>query len=113
MPHVHHLSVAPVKSLGLVHPETITLDARGAVGNRRFGRAELLWSRISREPGATFAGRPGTASSRPDAQTARPNVSRAGAWIQTGWPATMEGAIRSGRAAARALSASPREAEAA
>jgi squalene-associated FAD-dependent desaturase len=100
-------------------PDLLALRGRDLVDlmaselTARFGRAELLWSRISREPGATFAGRPGTASSRPDAQTARPNVSRAGAWTQTGWPATMEGAIRSGRAAARVLSASPQKAEAA
>jgi squalene-associated FAD-dependent desaturase len=69
----------------------------------RLGRAELLWSRVSREPEATFAGRPGTAARRPGPETRRPNVVRAGAWTDTGWPATMEGAIRSGRAAARAL----------
>ena len=36
MPYVHRLSVAPVKSLRLLHPEAITLDTGGAVGNRRF-----------------------------------------------------------------------------
>jgi squalene-associated FAD-dependent desaturase len=75
----------------------------------RLGRAEVLWSRVSREPAATFAARPGTASLRPGAPTGRPNVVRAGAWTDTGWPATMEGAIRSGREAARALAASVRE----
>jgi squalene-associated FAD-dependent desaturase len=69
----------------------------------RLGRAELLWSRVSREPGATFAARPGTAIRRLGADTGRPGVVRAGAWTDTGWPATMEGAIRSGRVAARAL----------
>jgi hypothetical protein len=69
----------------------------------RLGPAELLWSRVSREPEATFAGRPGTAAARPGTATGRPNVARAGAWTATGWPATMEGAIRSGRAAARLL----------
>ena len=67
----------------------------------RLGGAELLWSRVSREPAATFAGRPGTARARRGPATERPNVVRAGAWTDTGWPATMEGAIRSGRAAAR------------
>ena len=67
----------------------------------RLGRAKLLWSRVSREPLATLALRPGV--SRPAVrQTARANVVRAGAWTDTGWPATMEGAVRSGRAAARA-----------
>jgi squalene-associated FAD-dependent desaturase len=75
----------------------------------RLGRADLLWSRVSREPAATFAARPGTASRRPGAETGRANVVRAGAWTDTGWPATMEGAVRSGREAARLLSASVRE----
>ena len=75
----------------------------------RLGRAEVLWSRVSREPAATFAARPGTAALRPGAATSRPNVVRAGAWTDTGWPATMEGAIRSGREAARVLVASVRE----
>jgi squalene-associated FAD-dependent desaturase len=74
----------------------------------RLGQAELLWSRISREPSATFAGRPGTRRLRAGTQTARENVVRAGAWTDTGWPATMEGAVRSGKAAAAALAA-PRE----
>ena len=66
----------------------------------RLGTAELLWSRVSREPYATIALRPGT--ERPAAATARPNVLRAGSWTDTGWPATMESAVRSGRAAAKA-----------
>jgi len=75
----------------------------------RLGEAEVIWSRVSREPGATFAARPGTAERRRGTDTGLPNVVRAGAWTDTGWPATMEGAIRSGREAARVLSASVRE----
>jgi hypothetical protein len=75
----------------------------------RLGDAELLWSRVSREPAATIAVRPGSEAQRPGPQTRRPNVTRAGAWTGTGWPATMEGAIRSGRAAARALTAQRQE----
>jgi squalene-associated FAD-dependent desaturase len=67
----------------------------------RLGEAELLWSRVSREPHATIALRPGTA--RPSQRTARANVVRAGAWTDTGWPVTMESAVRSGRAAAGML----------
>ncbi|HSK14784.1 MAG TPA: hydroxysqualene dehydroxylase HpnE [Gaiellaceae bacterium] len=74
----------------------------------RLGRADLLWSRVSREPAATFAALPGTASRRPGPETGRPGVARAGAWTDTGWPATMESAVRSGRAAARhALATGP------
>jgi hydroxysqualene dehydroxylase len=70
----------------------------------RLGEARLLWSRVSREPAATFAGRPGTAERRLGQRTSRINVARAGAWTDTGWPATMESAVRSGRAAAKVLS---------
>ena len=65
----------------------------------RLGDADLLWSRVSREPYATVALRPGV--QRPGVVTARPNVVRAGSWTDTGWPATMESAIRSGRRAAQ------------
>ncbi len=80
----------------------------GAV-TERLGPAELLWSRVSREPEATIAVRPGSEAHRPGPQTARPNVTRAGAWTGTGWPPTMEGAVRSGLAAARALKATRQE----
>jgi squalene-associated FAD-dependent desaturase len=73
----------------------------------RLGPAELLWSRVSREPAATIAVRPGSEAHRPGPETSRPNVARAGAWTRTGWPATMEGAIRSGQAAARVLASAP------
>ena len=65
----------------------------------RLGGAELLWSRVSREPYATVSLRPGVR--RPGVETSRPDVARAGAWTDTGWPATMESAIRSGRLAAQ------------
>jgi hydroxysqualene dehydroxylase len=67
----------------------------------RLGGAELLWSRVSREPDATIALRPGLERAAPG--LVRPGLARAGAWTGTGWPATMESAVRSGRAAARAL----------
>ncbi|MGH2977883.1 MAG: hydroxysqualene dehydroxylase HpnE [Gaiellaceae bacterium] len=63
----------------------------------RLGEAKLLWSRVSREPYATVALRPGVR--RPGVETSRPDVARAGSWTDTGWPATMESAIRSGRRA--------------
>jgi hydroxysqualene dehydroxylase len=67
----------------------------------RFGVAEVLWSRVSREPEATIALRPGVA--RPAPGLVREGVALAGAWTDTGWPATMEGAVRSGRSAVQAL----------
>ncbi len=87
------------------------VDLLAAELTARLEPAELLWSRVSREPAATFAARPGTAARRPGAETGKPGIARAGAWTDTGWPATMEGAIRSGRTAARALlSSRPSEA---
>ena len=59
----------------------------------RLGPAELLWSRVSREPAATIAVRPGTEARRRGPHTGRANVTRAGAWTATGWPPTMEGAV--------------------
>jgi squalene-associated FAD-dependent desaturase len=67
----------------------------------RLGHAEVTWSRVSREPAATIALRPGV--HRPGPRTEREMVVRAGAWAGTGWPATMEGAVRSGRTAAALL----------
>jgi squalene-associated FAD-dependent desaturase len=54
------------------------------------------------ERAATFHQRPGTARLRPGARTRAPGIYLAGAWTGTGWPATMEGAVRSGEAAAHA-----------
>jgi squalene-associated FAD-dependent desaturase len=69
----------------------------------RLGDAELVWSRLSREPRATFAARPGTRRLRWPMTTPRPNVYLAGAWTASDWPATMEAAVRSGVAAAEAV----------
>ncbi|HEY2355073.1 MAG TPA: hydroxysqualene dehydroxylase HpnE [Gaiellaceae bacterium] len=86
-------------------PELLEIRGRGLVDTmagqltERLGQAELLWSRVSREPYATVALRPGI--ERPGVETSRPNVARAGTWTDTGWPATMESAVRSGRRAAQ------------
>ena len=60
---------------------------------------------VTREPQATFRGVPGSARLRPGPRTGIPGLYVAGAWTDTGWPATMEGAVRSGKAAAREASA--------
>jgi len=56
---------------------------------------------VTRERFATFRAVPGAWRSRPGPRTAIDGLALAGAWTDTGWPATMEGAVRSGRAAAR------------
>jgi squalene-associated FAD-dependent desaturase len=55
---------------------------------------------VTRERRATFRQAPGSGALRPKAATRRPGLVLAGAWTDTGWPDTMEGAVRSGLAAA-------------
>jgi squalene-associated FAD-dependent desaturase len=56
---------------------------------------------VSREQAATFRAAPDARRLRPGPQTALPGLLLAGAWTDTGWPATMESAVRSGAAASR------------
>jgi squalene-associated FAD-dependent desaturase len=70
-------------------------------------QARVLDALVTKERKATFRARPGTAALRPGPRTAWPGLAVAGAWTDTGWPATMEGAVRSGRAAATACLAAP------
>jgi squalene-associated FAD-dependent desaturase len=63
-------------------------------------RARLIDGVVTRERAATFRARPGTRQLRPGARTPVEGVFLAGAWCDTGWPATMEGAVRSGTSAA-------------
>jgi uncharacterized protein with NAD-binding domain and iron-sulfur cluster len=67
------------------------------------GGATLLRGVAVRDPEATFVPAPGLR--RPGPATALANTVLAGCWTDTGWPATMEGAVRSGREAARTLAA--------
>lgn len=57
---------------------------------------------VTRERTATFAPAPGVGRLRPAARTNAPGLFLAGSWTATGWPATMEGAVRSGLSAAGA-----------
>ena len=68
------------------------------------GAARVIDGVVIRERAATFAGRPGTRRLRPTTRTPVAGLFLAGAWTDTGWPATMEGAVRSGVAAANAIS---------
>jgi squalene-associated FAD-dependent desaturase len=66
-------------------------------------RAEMIDFFVTRERAATFRPAPGQAALRAPTRTYAPGLFLAGAWTDTGWPATMEGAVRSGQAAARAV----------
>jgi squalene-associated FAD-dependent desaturase len=65
--------------------------------------ANLVKSTVIKEVHATYSPRPGIDAYRPQQSTAWPRVFLAGDWTATGWPATMEGAVRSGYLAAEAL----------
>ncbi len=68
--------------------------------------ANLLKSTVIKEVHATYSPRPGIDQQRPKTETVWPRVFLAGDWTATGWPATMEGAVRSGYLAAEALARS-------
>lgn len=85
--------VAALRARYLPELERLLPAARGA-GVRDFF--------VTRERTATFAPTPGVGRLRPGAHTNAPGLYLAGAWTATGWPATMEGAVRSGFSAAGA-----------
>jgi len=58
---------------------------------------------VVKEQHATFRSLPNAPDNRLPTRTGIPNLLLAGDWTDTGWPATMEGAVRSGNAAARAI----------
>jgi zeta-carotene desaturase len=74
--------------------------------------AQLLKAIVIKETAATFSPEPGVDQWRPAQETKTPCLFLAGDWTATGWPATMEGAVRSGYLAAEAVlrsSASPQK----
>ncbi|MGI9103100.1 MAG: hydroxysqualene dehydroxylase HpnE [Terriglobales bacterium] len=70
----------------------------------KVANAQLLKSTVIKEVNATYAPLPGTDAYRAASRSPWPRVFLAGDWTATGWPATMEGAVRSGYLAAEALS---------
>ena len=66
-------------------------------------QATLVKSAVIKEVNATYSPRPGIDAHRPTSITKWPRVFLAGDWTATGWPATMEGAVRSGYLAAEAI----------
>jgi zeta-carotene desaturase len=65
--------------------------------------AHLEKAQVIKEVRATFSARPGLEALRPTARTVYTNFFLAGDWTRSGWPATMEGAVRSGYIAAEAV----------
>jgi squalene-associated FAD-dependent desaturase len=85
-----HLKVAELRKWVLPHLHRLIPES---------ARAEVEEFFVTREPHATFRPAPGTARLRAPAATRLAGLHLAGAWTDTGWPATMEGAVRSGEAA--------------
>lgn len=69
----------------------------------RVAEAQLRRVKVVTEHAATFSVRPGVDRWRPSQASPLVNLALAGDWTDTGWPATMEGAVRSGELAAQAL----------
>jgi zeta-carotene desaturase len=67
--------------------------------------SRLIRSHVVKEVYATFSARPGLGQLRPGVNTQWPNVFVAGDWVASGWPSTMEGAVRTGYMAAEAVCA--------
>jgi len=88
MPREEVIELA-VRELGDFFPE---------VRNARLEKAHVV-----KEVRATFSAAPGIESLRPGVRTRYPNLFLAGDWTRSGWPATMEGAVRSGYLAAEAI----------
>ncbi|MFE5739934.1 hydroxysqualene dehydroxylase HpnE [Streptomyces celluloflavus] len=86
------LPVAKLRARYLPELERLLPAARGA---------RIIDFFVTRERTATFAPAPGVGRLRPAARTQVPGLFLAGAWTATGWPATMESAVRSGTVAAR------------
>ena len=104
-PHWISVSLSGAHDLVGLPQQTIIERVERAVRRalRRTSGAKLLATRVVKEAEATFRPKPGMNAHRVRPRTSIRNLVLAGAWTATGWPATMESAIRSGRAAAQAL----------
>lgn len=89
--HLAAQSKDELLAMGLAEVRACVPDARTAT---------LVKSAVVRWPKATFAPLPGVDALRPDQRSPLENLFVAGEWTQTGWPSTMEGAVRSGYRAA-------------
>jgi squalene-associated FAD-dependent desaturase len=69
----------------------------------RVKEAKVVKAAVIKEVYATYSIVPGLDQYRPGAKTGWPGIFLAGDWTATGWPATMEGAVRSGYLAAEAI----------
>ena len=102
--HLELVISAARSVLRMSQPEIVALALRELASFFPAVReANLLKSVVTKEVRATFTVPPGVDARRPAARTAWPGLYLAGDWTDTGWPATMEGAARSGFLAAEAV----------
>ena len=78
--------------------DTVVAELRDVFPAAR--EAILRDAKVVTDPTAVLSVRPGVEAARPQSVTAASNILLAGDWTATGWPSTMEGAVRSGRIAA-------------
>ncbi len=99
------VSISAAQDLASAHPSQVTAEVVAALEQLlpRAREAQVLATLVTKEHHATFRATPGSAAHRAPARTRIPGLALAGAWTSTGWPPTMEGAVRSGTAAARAV----------
>jgi squalene-associated FAD-dependent desaturase len=103
--HYYQVVISASRSLAGRDRDEIVAEVRSelsAIWPEAAG-AQLLQARVVTEHAAVFSARPGFEKLRPAQQTAIPELVVAGDWTDTGWPATMEGAVRSGYLAAEAI----------
>jgi zeta-carotene desaturase len=105
------LVVSASKSLvGMQRQEIVDLSVRElAQFFPLVAQAKLLKATVVKEVRATYSIRPQLDLLRPTSASPWPRVFLAGDWVATGWPATMEGAVRSGYLAAEAVSSAAEE----
>ena len=95
----------PLKGLGREEIQRRVAEELARL-NPRVAAATLLRGKVVTEHSATFSAVPGVDDFRPPQRTPVDGLFLAGDWTATGWPATMEGAVRSGYLAAEAVLAS-------
>jgi len=115
-PHTQYLQLVISASYGLVEKsrqEIVDLCWREVQETLPAARAaQLVKATVVKEVAATFSPAPGCDRLRPGSRSPIANLFLAGDWTATGWPATMEGAVRSGYLAAEAILANDGRAQA-
>lgn len=103
--HYYQVVISASHALAGRHRDDVLLEVRGELESLwpDARNAHLLHRRVVTRREAVFSAQPGLDRFRPEQQTPLENLMLAGDWTATGWPATMEGAVRSGYLAAEAV----------